>query len=81
MSVTTAPSNASVDLSAVQAARSIRRLVNRSIYDKAVELRVADDVPLEFVCECGDLRCTALVNITLPEFDRLARPGVVTAHS
>ena len=44
--------------------------------------RVASDGPAsqtwEFICECPDLRCHALVTITLGEFDerRAASPAV-----
>ena len=76
MSATSAP----LDPFAVEAVKSVRRLVNRSIHDSAVELRVADDVELEFVCECGDLNCKEIVSLRLREFDRLTRPGSLTAH-
>lgn len=76
MSATTAP----LDPFGVQAAKSIRRLVNRSIHDRAVELRVADDAALEFFCECGDLNCKEIVSLRLIEFDRLTKPGSVAAH-
>ena len=76
MSATSAP----LDPFAVQAAKSIRRLVNRAIYDSAAQLRVADDVELEFVCECGDLNCKEIISLRVIEFDRLSKPGSVTAH-
>ncbi len=79
MSASFAPSDISSQL-ADQGGRSVRRLVNRSIYDRAVQLRVADDVSMDFLCECGDLECAALVSLRLSEFDRLSLPGSVTAH-
>jgi hypothetical protein len=72
--------SASLDPFGVAAGKSIRRLANRSIHDRAVQLRVADDVEVEFVCECGDLNCREVVSLRLLEFDRLKKPGSVTAH-
>ena len=63
-----------------QAGRSIRRLANRSIYVQAVELRVADDAPLELLCECGHLECNAVVTLPLSEFDLTSAPGTIVAH-
>jgi hypothetical protein len=37
-------------------------------------------VLMDFLCECGDLECAALVSLRLSEFDRLSLPGSVTAH-
>jgi hypothetical protein len=63
-----------------QAGRSIRRLANRSIYDQAVELRVADDARVEFLCECGHLECHDVVVFPLSEFDTFSAPGTIVAH-
>ncbi len=79
MSTSFAPSDISCEL-ADQGGRSVRRLVNRSIYDRAVQLGVGDDVPMEFLCECGHLECAELVRLRLSEFDRLSLPGPVVAH-
>ncbi len=79
MSALSAPSEISSEL-ADQGGRSVRRLVNRSIYDRAVQLGVADDGPMEFLCECGHLECADLVRLRLTEFDTSSLPGSVTAH-
>ncbi len=79
MSASSALSDISSEL-ADQGGRSVRRLVNRSIYDRAVRLGVADDVPMEFLCECGHLECADLVRLRLTEFDTASLPGSVTAH-
>jgi hypothetical protein len=55
-------------------------LVNRSIYERAVQLGVADDVAMEFLCEGGHLECGDLVSLRLTEFDTSSLPGSVTAH-
>lgn len=61
------------------AAVSIRRLVNTSIHDTAKRLAVNGDTSFDFVCECGDLRCTELITLTLAEYER-RHPGTVVAH-
>jgi hypothetical protein len=61
------------------AAVSIRRLVNTSIYDTAKRLDGAGDTRFDFVCECGDLRCTRIVTLTLAEYEQ-RRPGTVVEH-
>jgi hypothetical protein len=79
VSISSAPSDISSEL-ADQGGRSVRRLVNQSIYDRAVQFGVADDVPMEFLCECGHLECADLVRLRLTEFDTSSPPGSVTAH-
>ncbi len=63
-----------------QAGRSIRRLANQSIYDQALELRVADDAHVDFLCECGHLECNGVVSFPLSEFDTASAPGTIVAH-
>jgi hypothetical protein len=79
VSASSAPYDISSEL-ADQGGRSVRRLVNRSIYDRAVQLGVAGDVLMEFLCECGHLECGDLVRLRLTEFDTSSLPGSVTAH-
>lgn len=76
MSATTASS----DPLGVHAGQSIRRLANRSVRESAAELRVPDDETIDFMCECGDLRCTEVVSLKLSDFDRFTDPGSISAH-
>ena len=57
----------------------VRRLANDSIRDTA--LRFGDDsaTVYEFLCECGDLGCPQLVELTLAEYEE-SRVGLVRAH-
>ena len=60
------------------AAVSLRRLVNDEILNTAT--RFDDGSTLfVFVCECGDLTCLGLVNMTLAQY-RATRPGSVVGH-
>jgi hypothetical protein len=45
-----------------------------------MELNVPDDEPVEFMCECGDLRCTEVVTLTLGDFEQFSEPGSISAH-
>jgi hypothetical protein len=57
----------------------VRRIVNCHIAD--VSDRAAPDYAelCEFICECGDLRCTEVVTLTAVEF-RETLPGWVVSH-
>jgi hypothetical protein len=57
----------------------IRRFVNDEIYRVGFDLDGDERSELAFVCECGELRCTRLVNMTLAEFAG-TQPGSVVAH-
>ena len=71
---------ASPDPLGVHAGQSIRRLANRAVRDSASELGVPDDEQVDFMCECGDLRCTDVVSLRLGDFDRFSEPGSISAH-
>ena len=45
------------------------RNANESIAELAVSLELDDRIP--FLCECADRSCTALVRLTLEEYERL----------
>ena len=62
---------------AVHAVVDVRRFVNDSI--KATADVSSASAVLEFICECGDLRCKELVKLTLDEFEN-SRPGTVVSH-
>jgi hypothetical protein len=64
----------------VHAGQSIRRLANRSVRDSARELRVPDDEYVDFMCECGDLRCTEVVTLKLGDFHQFTEPGSISGH-
>ncbi len=72
---------ASPDPLGVHAGQSIRRLANRAVRDSAAELRVPFHERVDFMCECGDLRCKEVVSLRLHDFDRFSEPGSITAHS
>jgi hypothetical protein len=55
----------------------VRRLANDSIRE-LMERLDTNDVPAEFLCECGDLRCDLKAAMTLAEYDET--PGGVRAH-
>lgn len=60
-------------------AASIRRFVNDSIAEDAVRTGSPSGWVIEFVCECGDLRCRTPVGLTLAEYAATSR-GVVAGH-
>ena len=57
----------------------VRRLANDSIRDLTERLVETRDVPAEFLCECGDLRCDGRVSLMLHEYDT-SLPGSVRVH-
>ena len=56
----------------------VRRLANDSIRELMERLDTRD-VPADFLCECGNLRCDERVRLTLSEYDETG-PGFVRAH-
>jgi len=63
----------------VDSATGLRRFANNSIRDVAArQIRDASAI-VEFLCECGDLRCRELVGLTLAEYET-HQPGAVRAH-
>jgi hypothetical protein len=75
MSISGSPPTDDLFASAVD----VRRLANDTIRDTA--LRFGDDsaTVYEFLCECGDLACLQLVELTLAEYEE-SRAGLVRAH-
>ncbi|HEY1514519.1 MAG TPA: hypothetical protein VGF66_12285 [Gaiellaceae bacterium] len=64
----------------VDSATDLRRFANNSIRDVAVRREREASTVYEFLCECGDLRCRGLVELTLGDYS--ARPpGSVRAHT
>jgi hypothetical protein len=60
-------------------ATDLRRFANDSIRDVA-QRQERDAASLyEFLCECGDLRCKGLVELSLADYD-VRTPGSVLAH-
>ena len=64
----------------VDSATGLRRFANNSIRDVAVRSKRDASMIFEFLCECGDLRCKGLVELTLGEYDACS-PGSVRAHA
>jgi hypothetical protein len=64
----------------IDSGTGLRRFANDWI--RTVAIRRARDAGtvVEFLCECGDLRCQRLVDLTLSEYDALP-PGAVLAHA
>ena len=58
---------------------SIRRTVNDEIARMGATFHAAITGGFEFVCECGDLRCKRIVNMTLADYAK-TRPGSVVSH-
>ena len=63
----------------VESATGLRRFANNSIRDVAAKQQRDASSVYEFLCECGDLRCQGLVELSLVDYDRRA-PGAVLAH-
>lgn len=61
------------------AAIVVRRFVNDEIAAAARKFDGGDRTVFEFMCECGDLDCRALIALTLAEYD-VSAPGAVVAH-
>lgn len=64
----------------VDSATGLRRFANNSIRDVAVRSQRDASAIFEFLCECGDLRCQRLVELTLGEYGARS-PGSVRAHA
>jgi hypothetical protein len=64
----------------VESATGLRRFANDSIRDVAARSQRDASTVLEFLCECGDLRCRQLVKLTLGDFGART-PGSVRAHA
>jgi len=62
-----------------RAAVGIRRFANDKIAEAAASFLPNDGTWFEFLCECGDLSCRALVQMTLGEY-QASSPGSVSAH-
>ena len=60
---------------------AVRRVVNETTYEMAVRHGVDEDLPLEFMCECGRVDCGEQIVLLLRQFDRSAPPGSVSSHS
>lgn len=57
----------------------VRRVVNNLIAETAARSNETDQ-PWEFFCECGDLGCLAVVQMTVEEYGA-SEPGTVLAHA
>jgi hypothetical protein len=64
----------------LDSATGLRRFANNSIRDVAVRQGRDSTAIFEFLCECGDLRCRQLVELTLSDY-RATPPGSVLAHA
>ena len=62
------------------AAVQARRTVNDEIAATGAHFEAAVASKLEFVCECGDLRCNAIVTMTLADYAKTT-PGSVVGHA
>ena len=47
---------------------SLFRDVNERVEDTAERFMLGDDMAQEFLCECGDTRCTERITLTLREY-------------
>lgn len=63
----------------VDSATGLRRFANDSIRDIAARQERDASAVYEFLCECGDLRCRGLVELTLADYGARS-PGSVIAH-
>lgn len=64
----------------VDSATGLRRFANNSIRDVAARHAPDASAVYEFLCECGDLRCRGLVELSLLDYDACS-PGSVLAHA
>lgn len=64
----------------VDSATDLRRFANNSIRDVAARQAREASAVYEFLCECGDLRCRGLVELSLLDYDGRS-PGSVLAHA
>ena len=60
--------------------RQIRRYVNESLARAAKEARASEHELCDFLCECGQLSCTAVVRMPHSSFDESSEPGSIVAH-
>ncbi len=60
---------------------TVRHVVNETTYEMALRHGADDDLPLEFMCECGRADCGEQIVLLLRQFDRLAPPGSVVGHA
>jgi hypothetical protein len=60
----------------IGSAVNMRRFVNDSIHAAARRSGGRSQTPVEFLCECGDLRCPRTVRLTLEEYEQ-SGPGSV----
>jgi hypothetical protein len=79
MLIVPATSHAQSESSHRDAAVRIRRYVNDEIAERASGFRGQGSSRFEFVCECGDLSCTARVEATLAEY-RASERGSIVGH-
>jgi hypothetical protein len=77
--------SADVSRSAEQraASESTFREANEKLEDKVVELSLTEE-RTPYLCECDDDRCTAIIRLTIPEYEAVRRNprqfGVVPDH-
>ena len=64
----------------IDSATALRRFANNSIRDVAARSGRDASAIVEFLCECGDLRCQRLVELTLGDYSARS-PGSVRAHT
>jgi hypothetical protein len=50
------------------------RAANESIKERAQNLNLAP-LPIPFLCECADERCTAILRLTISEYERVRANG------
>jgi hypothetical protein len=62
-----------------RAAIWLRRSVNDAAAELAARFDAGDGIPFEFLCECGDPRCSRMVEMTVDDY-RLHEPGSVVGH-
>jgi hypothetical protein len=59
---------------------AVRRVINDHIAELAAGREDRAGELLDFMCECGDLRCVTFVELTLAEYEAM-EPGSVLAHA
>ena len=67
------------DFTGTAGAVRIRRTANNLIARMGATFQASTTMGFEFVCECGDLRCKQIVNMTLADYAK-TRPGSVVGH-
>ena len=63
-----------------EAAASVRRLANDSVAEVAARFDQDEGGVYQFLCECGDLTCLRVVEMTLADY-RTRKPGSVVGHA